>query len=472
MDLDRYGPYTDNPFRLFLKTMIEEMVKANPIPRIIIAGIHSNCGKTTVARGLMAALVKRGFIVQPFKVGPDFIDPSHHSQICGRASRNLDTVMMGESEVRKTFINACKGADIAVIEGVMGMFDGLDGTPQGSTAHIARILKAPIILVIPVKGMSGSVHAIAEGFSKYDPDVTISGVILNMVGSPRHKTLLQAGKSVQQLGFIPVTRDLEIGSRHLGLVMGEELHLPDGLGSMIEEHADISQLISIAKGAPPLGNDDDNGSVRTGLVSIAVASDPAFCFYYQDNLDRLRRSGAELIFFSPMRDDLPEVDLIYLGGGYPELYAPALESGPCRNQLRTAAEDGLPMYAECGGLMYLGRGLETDTGSVQWADVLPIDAFMEKRFQALGYTIGVSNGGPAVAPAGTAIRGHEFHYSRLDPDRDARYAITLSRGTGITDGHDGIFVENSMGSYTHAYFSEKMTAGLIRAACNYKEKHR
>ncbi len=448
---------------------MNEEVETVSIPRIVIAGIHSNCGKTTVSRGLMAALVKRGFVVQPFKVGPDFIDPSHHTRICGRVSRNLDPVMMGEQIVRETFINACKGADIAVIEGVMGMFDGLDGTTEGSTAHIARLLHAPVILVIPVKGMSGSVHAIAEGFGRHDPDVSVSGVILNMVGSDRHRTILQAGKSVEQLGFIPVTKDLEIGSRHLGLVMGEELRVPEGLASMLEEHADVSRLITIAGTAPSLLKVEDKGSENTGSVRIAIASDPAFCFYYQDNLDRLKRFGAELIFFSPMSDDLPEADLIYLGGGYPELHAHALESGPCRNQIHAASEDGLPIYAECGGLMYLGRGIDTDSGSARWAGVLPVEAFMEKRFQALGYTIGKSIGGPAVVPAGTPVRGHEFHYSRLVPDKDARFAITLSRGTGIIDGRDGIYVENCMGSYTHAYFSDVMTTGLVRAARDYKE---
>jgi len=469
MDLDRHGSNSDHPFRLLLMSMNEEVIRTISIPRIVIAGIHSDCGKTTVARGLMAALVKRGFVVQPFKVGPDFIDPSHHTRICGRVSRNLDPVMMGEQTVKETFINACKGADIAVIEGVMGMFDGLDGSLEGSTAHIARLLHAPVILVIPVKGMSGSVHAIAEGFSRHDPDVTVSGVILNMIGSSRHKTILQAGKSVEQLGYIPFTKDLEIGSRHLGLVMGEEHHVPEGLASMLEEHADVSRLITIAKSASPLLKMEDKRNVHTGSVHIAIARDPAFCFYYQDNLDRLKRFGAELIFFSPMSDDLPEADLIYFGGGYPELHAHALESGPCRDQIRAATEDGLPIYAECGGLMYLGRGLDSDTGSTRWAGVLPIEAYMEKRFQALGYTIGDSIGGPTVLPTGTPVRGHEFHYSRLDPDKDARFAITLSRGTGIMDGRDGIFVENCMGSYTHAYFSDGMTTGLIRAARDYKD---
>ncbi|HWQ64962.1 MAG TPA: cobyrinate a,c-diamide synthase [Methanospirillum sp.] len=440
------------------------------IPRIIVAGIHSDCGKTTVSRGLMAALVKRGLVVQPFKVGPDFIDPSHHTQICGRISRNLDPIMMGEQTIRDTFINASKGADIAVIEGVMGMFDGLDGSSEGSTAHVARLLKAPVILVIPVKGMSGSVHAIAEGFSRHDPDVSISGMILNMVGSPRHKAILQARNSVDQIGHIPVMKDLEIGSRHLGLVMGEETHVPTALANILEEHADVPRLITIARSAPPLLETNMDIRNEPEKVRIAVARDPAFCFYYQDNLERLVKHGAELTFFSPMVDNLPSADMIYLGGGYPELHASVLESGPARDQIRTATQDGVPIYAECGGLMYLGKGLNSDTGSVRWAGILPVEACMEKRFQALGYTTGHSIGGPSVAPAGTEIRGHEFHYSRLDPDRDARYAINLSRGSGISNGHDGIFVENCMGSYTHAYFSDNMTKALISAAMENKKK--
>lgn len=439
------------------------------IPRIIIAGIHSDCGKTTVSRGLMAALVKRGLVVQPFKVGPDFIDPSHHTQICGRVSRNLDPIMMGEQALMATFISASKGADIAVIEGVMGMFDGMDGSSEGSTAHVARLLKAPVILVIPVKGMSGSVHAIAEGFSRHDPEVTISGMILNMVGSSRHKTILQARNSVDQVGHIPVMKDLEIGSRHLGLVMGEEIHASTALANILEEHADVPRLITIARSAPPLSDTSLNTHIEPEKVRIAVARDPAFCFYYQDNLERLVRHGADLTFFSPMVDNLPSTDMIYLGGGYPELHASVLESGPARDQIRSAAQDGVPIYAECGGLMYLGKGLNSDTEFVRWAGILPVEASMEKRFQALGYTTGYSVGGPSVAPVGTKIRGHEFHYSKLDPDRDAKYAINLSRGTGISDGHDGIFIENCMGSYTHAYFSDNMTKALITAAMEYKK---
>lgn len=448
-------------------TETNEMVR---IPRLVIAGIHSNCGKTTVARGLMAALALRGFVVQPFKVGPDFIDPSHHTRICGRISRNLDPVMMGEDEVKRTFVRACHGADIAVIEGVMGMYDGIDGTTYGSTAHIARQLRAPVILVIPVRGMSGSVHAIAEGFKNHEPDSELCGVILNMVGSPRHRSLLQVGKSVEQLGFIPVSEELSISSRHLGLHMAEETEVSPCLVQIIEEYCDLQALVEVSRKAPPLPVTTPDKRDDSSQARIAIASDPAFCFYYQDNLDKLRDLGGELIYFSPLTDNLPEADLLYLGGGYPELHAHTLAKGPAIRGIREACDDGMPIYAECGGLMYLGRGLTSDEAGmdpVQWVGILPGEARMEKRFQALGYTIGTFSGGPSVALPGSEVRGHEFHYSRIIPDRDARYAITLSRGTGITDSMDGMYVHNCMGAYTHAYFSWKNAREFISAASAY-----
>lgn len=443
------------------------------IPRIVIAGVHSDCGKTTVTRGLMAALVRRGMIVQPFKVGPDFIDPSHHSGICGRKSRNLDPIMMGEKQVRETFITACAGADIAVIEGVMGMFDGLEGTHKGSSAHVARLLDAPVILVIPVKGMSGSVHAITEGFRKYDPNVHMAGVILNMVGSSRHKEMLQTGKTIEQFGFVPVSESLKISSRHLGLYMAGESAVPHDLAELMEENCDIDSLIAVAHDAPSLIPVQSTTPQQEDGIRIAVAYDEAFCFYYQDNLDRLKNAGAELTFFSPITEALPPVDLLYLGGGYPELHADSLGSSPACRQIRTAVEDGMPVLGECGGLMYLGRGLsggDENGKEVRWVDILPAEAWMERRFQALGYTQGVAQGGPSLAPAGTPIQGHEFHYSRIEPEPDARYAIRLSRGKGICEGKDGIYVENCMGCYTHAYFSEEMAGRLVDAGHRFQHR--
>jgi cobyrinic acid a,c-diamide synthase len=420
----------------------------------------------------MAAFARRGLVVQPFKVGPDFIDPSHHTRICGRVSRNLDPVMMGEDEILRTFVNACTGADIAIIEGVMGMYDGIDGTTFGSSAHVARLLKTPVILVISVKGMSGSVHAIAEGFKNHEPGSQLQGVILNRVGSPRHRLLLRKGESVTQLGYIPVSDELVISSRHLGLHMAEEAPVSPDIVQIIEENCDIPALLSLSTHALPLPRSAADRNQDSVGIRVAVGFDSAFCFYYQENLDRLIRAGAEIVFFSPIADPLPDADLLYLGGGYPELFAKELETGSAKNAIRKAGDDGMPVYAECGGLMYLGRGLAPGAVSqpAAWVDLLPCDAEMKQRFQALGYTRGIFSSGPSIASPGTEIRGHEFHYSSLNPDSDARYAITLTRGIGIAGGKDGIFVHNSMGSYTHAYFSEKNISDLVKAADIYRRR--
>ncbi len=448
----------------------EEPTDPISVPRLVIAGIHSDCGKTTITRGLMAALVKRGMVVQPFKIGPDFIDPSHHTRICGRISRTLDPIMMGEEGVRETLLKACKGADIAVIEGVMGLYDGVDGTREGSTALTASLIDAPVILVIPVKGMSGSVHAIANGFRDYDPAVSLKGVILNMVGSPRHREMLTVGKTIDQFGFLPFNENLQMESRHLGLHMGEETRVPEDLAALMETSCDIPGIIRIARSAPPVLPVRETDPVPENRVRIAIAQDAAFCFYYQDNIDRLRNNGAEIAFFSPMAENLPPADLLYLGGGYPELYARDLEAGKARDQIRRAGDDGLPVYGECGGLMYLGEGLDGGPSAekTRWTGLLPGSSRMERRFQALGYSIGTCTGGPSVGPAGVRIRGHEFHYSRFDPGKDARFAIHLTRGTGIARGEDGLFVHNCMGSYTHAYFSQEFAESLISAAARYQ----
>lgn len=438
------------------------------IPRIVIAGIHSGCGKTTVTRGLMAALKKRGLVVQPFKIGPDFIDPSHHTRICGRVSRNLDVVMTGEDGVLNSFYEGIAGADIAVIEGVMGMYDGMDHTTHGSSAHIARIIKAPLLLVIPVHGMSASVHAIAAGFKNYEPDSTMAGVILNKVGSPRHADLLRGKAEIPQFGFIPKDPLFHTESRHLGLFMGDESPVEEPI-SLIEESCDVPEILKVASTAPPLKitvrkKENPNYQVRVG-----IARDPAFCFYYQHNLDLLTESGADLIFFSPMQDHLPDVDALYLGGGYPELHPDYLENGPARREIQKACDDNLPVYGECGGLMYLTEGLSGDQ-SYRWVGVLPARAQMANRFQALGYSEGTTTGGTNITTEGIPVRGHEFHYSFVTPENDARYGIRLSRGKGISNGDDGMYCHETIGSYTHAWFSRQFTDSIVRAARTYKKR--
>jgi cobyrinic acid a,c-diamide synthase len=440
------------------------------IPRIIIAGTHSGCGKTTIASGIMAALTARGMKVQPFKVGPDFIDPSHHTRICGRPSRNLDPFMMGERGCIETFLRATEGSDIAVIEGVMGMYDGVDGSDFASTAHVARILKAPVVLVVDAKGMSRSVHALIDGYRRYDPSISFAGVIFNRIGSPRHRTMIEASLDIPSFGMIPRKEDLVVKSRHLGLMMAHESGAMADFGNIIEEHADLDALIASASCAPHLRTGKRlNDTAQSIRASVGVARDDAFCFYYQDNLDLLCRAGAELVFFSPLIDPLPDVDAVYLGGGYPELHLPALASSQCRQDLKKATDSGMPLYGECGGLMYLLKEVTADK-TYKLCDILPATAEMTGNIQALGYVKGKSIGSDSFLPAGQQIAGHEFHYSRIDPERDAHYALQLSRGKGIDGGYDGMVNQNALGCYTHAYFTRAFVNAFIDAAVKFSKR--
>ena len=438
------------------------------IPRIVIAGTHSGCGKTTVAGGLMGALVAKGYHVQPFKVGPDFIDPSHHSRICGRESRNLDPFMMGEAGCLDTFHRASEGSDIAIVEGVMGMFDGVDGTDFASTAHVARILNAPVILVVDAKGMSRSIHALISGFRDFDPTITIAGVIVNRTGSPRHRAMIEPFLAIPALGWIPRSDDISVKSRHLGLIMGYEPAPHREIAALIAEHCDLDLVISAAQTAPSIPAPHHGDSPVAPRAKIGIAYDNAFCFYYRDNLDLLARSGAELVFFSPLTDPLPSVDAVYIGGGYPELFLPNLASAACTRELTTAAANNLPILGECGGLMYLAREVSADTNH-RMTGILPASATMTKRIQALGYTKGTVTTKGAFFNPGQTVTGHEFHYSQLDTDRDARFTIALSRGKGICDGKDGLVSLNAVGQYTHAYFSPAFARSFVDTAVSFSQ---
>lgn len=414
----------------------------------------------------MAALTTRGMKVQPFKVGPDFIDPSYHTRICGRTSRNLDSFMMGDEGCRASFSCASGGADIAVIEGVMGLYDGIDGGDLASTAHIARILDAPVILVVDAKGMSRSVHALIQGFLAFDPSIQIAGIIINRIGSPRHREMIERHGAVPVIGWIPRSDEITMRSRHLGLVMAHEAGSMDAIGSLLEEHCNLDELLSIAAHSIQINSSRQKENFSLYRARIGIALDAAFCFYYQDNLDSLRRHGADLVYFSPLTDHLPDIDGVYLGGGYPELHLPALASSACTRELKMAADNGLPVYGECGGLMYLTREIRTEQ-SYPMVGILPGYAEMTQKIQGLGYVRGISNKvSPLLTPAGI-ITGHEFHYSRIVPDRDARFAAELSRGKGILNGHDGLFAAGSLGMYTHAYFTPEFSRNFVDQASSY-----
>ncbi len=417
---------------------------------VLIAGTHSGVGKTTVAMGIMAALTNRKYKVQPYKVGPDYIDPTHHTAICDTPSRNLDTYMMGVDGVRETFARTSGDADISVIEGVMGLFDGLDSTEIASSAHVAKTLDIPVILVVNVHGMSRSAAAIVKGFSEYDKNVNVAGVILNQVGSERHARLLRDSlPEIPIIGTLPRNKDITVPSRHLGLHMAAENEYDiSALAEFIEANIDLDTVISIAETSrapePAL-----QPNIPMPDVKIGVALDSAFCFYYQDMFDSIEQHGAQIEFFSPLNSELPDVDGIYFGGGYPELHIAQLEKSKTTRVLKQLATDGMPIYGECGGLQYLCSSYEIEDTTYRMADVFPAETRQTGRFQALGYTEARARDGMAFA-RGT-VRGHEFHYSLTECARDSRFAYEMLRGKGIENGMDGIVEHNAMASYMHAH---------------------
>jgi cobyrinic acid a,c-diamide synthase len=437
------------------------------IPAVLIAGTHSGSGKTTVTLALMAALRRRGLAVQPFKVGPDFIDPTHHTAICGRPSRNLDTLMMGRVGVRRSFQSAIQGASAAVVEGVMGLYDGLGATERGSTAEVAKVLGIPVLLVINVHGMSRSAAAVEMGYSSFDDQVKIAGTILNQVGSSRHLSMLKGSLKLPILGALPRKKDLETKSRHLGLVMGfEKVHDLEALADLAEEHLDLEGILQL--GVEPFSREEPEVPLPD-KARIGVAQDEAFCFYYYDNLATLQRRGAELVPFSPLRDDLPEIDGLYLGGGYPELYAQLLEKGRARRQIKMASQDGMPIYGECGGLMYLGQGMICGDERFQMVGALPATTLMTKSIQGLGYVEAeVVRENPVVEMG--KLCGHEFHYSRMEIERDARFVYRLARGNGISMGWDGLLEHSTLAGYLHAHFCTFKVDKFIQASEKYSRR--
>jgi len=416
----------------------------------------------------MAALASRGYRVQPFKVGPDFIDPTHHTAICGRPSRNLDPFMMGERGVLETFEKASAGADIAVVEGAMGLYDGVEGTEVASAAQVAKLLAAPVLLVVDVGAMSRSACAVVKGFREFDRNVNVGGVVFNRVGGDRHRGMIETSLEDRALGWMPKKADLNVASRHLGLRMAGEVDIGRNAGLAVEEFCDVDGITSLARSAGRLpdipGADCTEGHIDK--LKIGVAMDGAFCFYYQDNLERLAESGAELVFFSPIKERMPDVNGLYLGGGYPELYAGELETSRCREDVKRAIEDGMPVYAECGGLMYLTEGITVDGKTFSMAGALPARAEMTGRLEALGYVNARSVREGPLLP-GIEFSGHEFHYSKVVCHGDARFALELSRGKGIVNGHDGICEHNALGAYTHAYFTRELASSLAGSMYKY-----
>lgn len=427
-------------------------------PRLIIAGVHSGAGKTTMTLGILAALHRRGLKVQPFKAGPDYIDSGLHFWAAQRLSYNLDTWMYSPDLVRQVFAAHAAPADVSVIEGVMGLFDGVRvGDIQGSSADIALLLQAPVILVVNVAGMAQSCLALVKGYRDYHPQVKLDGVILNQA-SAYHRTWIQP--AVEQelglpvLGCVEANEEILMPERHLGLLPADENRqltvLIEKMADMVEKHLDLDRLLNIARRSPPMSIVAEKHA-ESRLVRLGLARDKAFSFYYQDSLDYLEEKGAQLVFFSPMEDKaLPDVDGLYIGGGFPEMYVEHLT----RNQsllhsLVLAHQDGMPIYAECGGYMYLCRELEDGSGRIwKGAGLVPARVKMTRSLQALGYIEARALKDSPLAAAGEILRGHEFHYSRLVAMDNGPNAFKFYRVNG--DGsREGYADENLLASYLH-----------------------
>ena len=465
----------------------------------VIAAPASGSGKTTITLALLAALRRRGLEVAPFKVGPDFIDPGHHAAASGRASRNLDPWMCGEDGVQRSFSLGCAGAEVAVVEGVMGLFDGAEGGSEaGSTAAVAKLLKAPVILVIDAKGQARSVAALIKGFAEFDPDLTVAGIILNRVASPRHAELLRAAHASvpglpSLLGVLPREPQIALPERYLGLVTAEaapeNVVFYERLAEWFEAGVDVDGLLNCSSPPPLTGGGRGAGETTTAefhsnlpphpnppppggreidskhRVRIAVARDEAFSFCYPENLELLEEAGAEIEFFSPLRNHhLPTgISGIYLPGGYPELYAPQLAANLTLLQaIRAAAGAGMPIYAECGGLIYLSGGVDGAAADhfQPFVALFPARARMLPQRKALGYRQVTFRFDTILGPAGTIARGHEFHYSEvaIDPEVPRSYALSRVGGQVLED--EGYVLNNVLASYVHLHFASHPTLAV------------
>jgi cobyrinic acid a,c-diamide synthase len=443
-------------------------------PILIIAGTTSGVGKTTISLAVMHAFKsKKGLLVQPFKVGPDFIDPSYHKIITGKASRTLDAWLMGKDGIISTVQDATKDVDVAVIEGVMGLFDGISGKSDfASTAYVAKLLNTSVILVVDAAKAARSIAAIISGYLNFDNKLKIMGIILNNVSGPKHaRYLIEACKNtidVPILGIVKRDHELKIDERHLGLVPTDELQPSKKnkirkLANKVSEEIYYDKIISLLKlKKSKLTTRSVNRSQPKApkLVKIGVALDNSFNFYYNENLNILRNIGAEITYFSPINDNhIPnDISGLILGGGFPEVMADKLNSNQSMlKSIKKTGEQGIPIYGECGGLMYLTKSI---TGYKNSKKVFRMVGIVDARTQMTGrLTLNYTSADMNTSTFGNIenIRGHEFHYSSLeDLPSDSKYAYSMKRGIGIDGGkHDGILIHNCIASYMHLHFYDR-----------------
>ncbi len=457
------------------------------LPRLMLAGTGGDCGKTLVALGLTAAWRRQGICVIPFKKGPDYIDPAWLGVAAGMPARNLDTWMMNPQVVLQTFVRNATGDGVNLIEANRGLYDGEDSAGSHSSAELSKLLKSPVVLIVPTVKVTRTIAAVTLGLKMLDREVEIAGVILNRVATPRQESLIRASvedaSGLPVLGAIPRIAEELLSSRHLGLVTPEEhLHCRKIIASasdLISKSVDLRRIHSMAENAIPLEEKESLLAPETQPAAglrIGYFRSTAFTFYYPENLEALERRGAALVPIDPLSDTaLPDLDALYIGGGFPETHAASLSANASfRASVEHAAHRGLPVWAECGGLIFLCRSLHWQGARYPMAGIFRADIALDRTPAGHGYEEVVVDRPNPFLKTGTLLRGHEFHYSRLIPaDRPALDTIfQVQRGTGLSGGRDGLISRNTLASYLHlhAMGSTEWVTGLLSAAKNFSAK--
>lgn len=460
----------------------------NPSPRttpgVVIAALRGGSGKTIFSVGIIAALRSLGKSIAPFKKGPDYIDAGWLALAAGRPCYNLDTFLIDRDTILGSYHAHTQTIDLAVIEGNRGLYDCINTDGKTSTAELAKLLGLPVILCIDATKTTRTMAAVVGGINAFDPDVNIGGVVLNRVAGKRHQSILT--RSIEEytgipvLGAVPKLKEQRFPERHMGLVPTPEHGWAqpaiEAIRSVAENHLDLERIQRLAATATPVDTGNalktDAAEVRSNSdrPTIGILRDAAFQFYYPENLEALEAAGARLVYASPLTDQqLPPVDALYIGGGFPETHARELENNATfRKDLKALADNGLPIYAECGGLMYLGERLVLDHGEFEMAGVLPVVFGFSKRPQGHGYTIVRVEKENPFYPPGSTLLGHEFHYSSVNAwkGREENLAFSMQRGTGFLNGRDGVCINNVLATYTHihALGTPSWSESLVKAA--------
>ena len=443
------------------------------IKRIVLAGATSGVGKTSITCAIIYALQKRGFSVQPFKVGPDYIDPRYLSTISKNETYNLDVWLMGQKQVLDSFVSH-SNSDISVIEGVMGYYDGYEGNSNhASTHHVASITKSPVILVLDASKTARSIGATALGYQKFHKNSRIVGIILNKIGSKKHEILCRNALEKIKLpiiGVIPKNPMLNLESRHLGLISTYDNKILknklEKVSKIISKSLDVDQIIKILKNPISIPK-NKKGTSKKNKVTIAVALDNSFNFYYDDNLNALKREGASLTFFSPIKNKkIPKCDGLYIGGGFPEILGNDLSKNQImKKSIKKLSEDNFPIYAECGGLMYLTKSISNNKKKYKMVGLFDAETVMTKKMR-LNYTKGNFSNKNILSDTLHGFRGHEFHYSQLESvSSDSQFAFNLDIGEGIKNRQDGLIQNNTLASYGHLYFDSSNYAEIFVKNC-------